>query len=138
MRHLERVPAAGERGLDALVDEPARLKDAGALFLIGDLLDLEPARLLALGRRGRDLHGLRILAAEEMTPRAEGPVRWVDPETGRARDIDLDDETLAAYEHVAAAELEQWGSACARHRIFYRAWPSGVPFETVVLAPFED
>jgi uncharacterized protein (DUF58 family) len=138
MRFLERARAEGEAGLSALVDEPARFRAAGALFLVGDLCDLEPRDALSLARRGRDLFVVRVLAEEELTPAAGGPVRWVDAETGHARPVDVNRKTVSAYEGLLSRELEAWGAACARHRAFYGTWRSDAPFESVVRTLFED
>ena len=138
MRFLERVRASGRAGLGDLVREPGRFRRAGAVFFVGDLLDLDPRTALTLARRGRDLHCIQVLAPEELAPRSIGPVRLIDAETSEARGIDVDARAVAEYEQLLSKRLETWGRACARHRTFYRTWSSDAPFESVVLGLFEE
>ena len=141
MRVLERVSAEGRDGLGALLAEPGRFRSAGAVFLVGDLLDLEPREALsggALTRRGRDLFCVQLLADEELAPPVMGRVRWVDAETGRLRITDVDAQAVAAYERLLGRELEAWGAACSRHRAFYGTWRTSVPFEHVATSLFAE
>ena len=137
MRFFEGLRAQGERGLGALAREPARFREAGTVFLLGDLLDLEPPEALSLARRGRELYIAQLLAPEELAPTRGSAVRWIDAETGHARAVEVDGATHAAYEELLAKRLEAWGAACQRHRAAYGFWRSSVPFETVTTGLFD-
>lgn len=137
MRTLEAVVAQGEGGLARLVAASARFRGAGRVFLLGDLLDLEPRQALSLMRRGRELACARILAPEELVPVVDQAVEWIDAETGERRSMHVDRARAAAYERLVSRSLESWRTACARHRAVYGAWSSTTPFETIAQALFE-
>ena len=100
--------------------------------LIGDLLDLSPAQVQRLLRRGRQLFLARILAPAELDPPRDGPVEWLDPETGRRRVFDLDRAAGLAYERELERELETWSALAAAHRLAHGVWPATAPFEDAV------
>ena len=128
-RFLEEEVAAGERGLGALAREPARAQGAGRVFLLGDLFDLEPAEVLGLVRRARELFLGQVLAPEELAPVDQGAVEWVDPESGEALLAGADPGSRAAYEAALAGALEAWRAFATRHRARHHAWSSARPFE---------
>lgn len=135
MAFLEDERAGGERGLAALVAEPARVRDAGRVFALGDFLDLAPEEFLKLARRGRELFAVQVLAPEELAPEAElGAVEWVDAESGARHTLEVDKRTRDRYERELGRRLEAWRSACGRHRAAYGCWPSTQPFEDVCTA----
>ena len=134
IRQVERLRAAGERGLAALLERPRALRSAGRVFLVGDFLDLEPQRVLGLQRRGRELACAQVLAPDELAPRERGAVRWMDAETGAALWCAVDRRVRADYEAALSEDLERLGAVCARHRIGYGCWASTTPFETMALA----
>ena len=147
MAAFEEEGAGGEEGIASLLREPGRVRGAGRVFVLGDLLDLEPAACLELVRRGRELFFVQLLAAEELAPSQgggpdggpvpEGPVEWIDPETDEEETIHVDRRTRSSYEGLLARRLEAWGSACARHRAAYGCWRSGTPFEVVLQGLFQ-
>ena len=132
MRRLEETSASGDAGIGALVREAARVRSAGRVFLVGDLLDLEPALLAGLARPSRELFVAQILAPEELAPPAGAPVRWVDAETGAAHALRVDESVRERYEELLAARLELWRASAARHRAAYGCWITASPFEKVV------
>jgi uncharacterized protein (DUF58 family) len=126
---LEARRAAGPHGLASLLAR-GRARGAGRVYLLGDLFDVDPARLPELLGPGRSLAACRVLAPEELLPPEEGAVEWVDPEDGRRRTVDVNRATAAAYEHALEETLGRWARAAARH---------GVPLVTASSeAPFED
>ena len=149
MRHFEeRVEAAGTDGLAAFVSQGARWREAGAVFVIGDFLDLEETALHAWMRRGRELRCLQVLAEEELTPRTaavcrvpveeRSSVRWVDAEGDGEHAVPLEPEVLQAYERLLGRRLERWKRTCARHRVGFGTWRSDVPFDAVLGTVFEE
>ena len=145
MAAFEGERAEGSDGIAALLREPARVRGAGRVFVIGDLLDLCPTAALDLVRRGRELFFVQLLAAEELSPSrgerggappADGPVRWIDPETGDEQTIHVDRRVRALYEDLLAEVLEAWGVVCSRHRATYGCWATTTPFETIVQGLF--
>jgi len=128
---LEGLRAAGTGGLRPLLERiPARCE---RVFLIGDLFDLAPAEAIALGRPGRGVDVVRVLAPRELAPGAEHlQVEWLDPETGEHLDVALDGDVRRRYERVLARHLEDWRATCARHRVAHGAWSSARPFEDLV------
>lgn len=132
---LEGLRAGGELGVRRLFREP-RLARAERLFVIGDLLDLEPGEVLALARPGRDLFALQVLAPRELDPphlpSGRAGARWLDPETGERLDVALDPGVRARYERALERRLDAWRGTFARHRAVHGCWSSRAPFEDVV------
>jgi uncharacterized protein (DUF58 family) len=134
MRALEDVRAEGDEG--ALARARRGVPQAGRLFLIGDFLggtaEGDPGALHVLARSARELFLARILAREELLPRARGSVRWVDAESGAERELLVDESTALRYESRLGAELELWGRAARAVRAVHGCWTSDTPFETPV------
>jgi len=108
-----------------------RANAASRVFVVGDLLDLAPADVLALARRGRRVAAVRVLAPHEVAPAAEEGVEWLDPERGERLDMRVGDEALGAYERALEARLEAWRIAFARHGQRCVAVRSDADFEDV-------
>lgn len=128
-RFLEQETARGARGLGTLARDAGRVRGAGRVFLLGDLLDLEPAHVLGLARHGRELFLGQVLAPEELAPGGDEPVEWVDPESGARQLAGVERGALGAYQAALARELEGWRALSARHRARYLCWSSARPFE---------
>ena len=126
--------ASGERGLARLLDERRPNAESGRVFLIGDLFDLAPDRLLACLRRGRELLVVQVLAPLELAPPRAGSVEWLDAEGTQRRTVDLGGPARPAYERLLARTLEGWDAFAARHGVSHRVAPSDRDFEDVVRA----
>ena len=133
---LEATEAAGDGGLGRLLLEPGRVRSAGRVVALGDLLDLEPAELLALVRRGREVLCAQFLAPEELEPQPLGGAILVDAESGDRRALQLDRRVRDAYEHELGRRLERWRQTAARHRVTFGTWSSAAPFEDVCAGLF--
>jgi len=134
LAHLETLRAQGPAGLGAAVEELARRRGAGRVFLIGDGLDLEPRALAGLVRPSRELFVARILAREELAPPAQGSVRWIDAESGRTRALTLDPTRVASYERRLAQRLQRLATLAARHRVRLATVTADTPFEDLAAA----
>ena len=136
VRFLDGRRAAGSGGVRELVAAARRYAEAGRVFVVGDLLDVEPRELLGLGRRGRELLAAQLLAPVELEPRElgseVGAVDWWDPEGGERLELALDARAVDEYEARLEARLEAWRSTCARHGVSYGVWSTRVEFEDVV------
>jgi uncharacterized protein (DUF58 family) len=128
---LQEQRAAGVAGIAALLAEQRLPGDCGRVFVIGDLLDLEPAAVLRLAAPGRALFAAQLLAPLELAPPAGAAVEWLDPEGGERLALDVDASTLAEYEGRLEARLEEWASIAARHGVRYGLWRSDRPFEEI-------
>ncbi len=132
MDFLVSTRAVGANGLASLLAQPARFRAAGSLFLLGDLLDLEPRDALSLVGRGRQMHILQWLAAEELTPPEVGNVVWLDPETDQSRAVALTRDACARYDSRLQASLYHWKESCLKHRAKHALWSSSAAFEDVL------
>ncbi len=130
MAFLEGEVASGDAGLETLL-VPARLRDSGRVFAIGDLFGVGVDTPARVARPGRELACLWILAAEELSPPFTDAVEWVDPETGEELRLRVDPSTRAAYEAELSSELERWGEVAGRHRMRFGAWRSDRAFEDI-------
>ncbi len=128
---LEEESAEGGDGLSALLAEPARVRAAGRVFLLGDFLDVEPPALFGLVRRGRELFCGQVLARSELTPQVGGAVEWLDPETEERYAVERTAENVERYERALAERLEGWRAFAARHRARFITWSSERAFEEV-------
>jgi uncharacterized protein (DUF58 family) len=125
--------AEGRAGLGALAGEGALFRRAGSLFWLGDLFDLEPARLLGAVRRGQSAYLVQILAQEELVPPA-GSIDWVDAESGERLPVEAAPAVRAAYEAGLERRIEAWSAAATARRAFHGCWSAAVPFERIVRA----
>lgn len=132
---LEASRAGGDAGASSLLTR-AHLRDATRVFVVGDLFDLEPDRLGAVVRPGREVVLARILAPEELVPAARvgGVVEWLDPETGERCTAPVDRATVARYEERLSDELEHLRSLAARHRMPHLCFSSARSFEEIAHA----
>jgi uncharacterized protein (DUF58 family) len=135
---LEAQRAEGEHGLRELLAQAAA-SGAQRIFAVGDLLDLEPGELAALGRTGRELRALQVLAPHELVPPAElAAVDWLDPEARAHLPLAIDAAVRGRYERALASRLEAWRQLCARHRIAYHCFDSSRDFEELAAAALQD
>ena len=150
VKFLQDLCAVGAEGLATAVEEARPPSQAGRLFLIGDLLDLEHEQALRWRRPGRELFWIQILAPLELLPQGGGRsqagsskaragewVEWVDPEGSERLSVRLDGSNLAAYETNLERQLEAWQSMAARHGVSHGLFSSDSPFESAVRATLE-
>ncbi|MEE8468590.1 MAG: DUF58 domain-containing protein [Planctomycetota bacterium] len=137
LQFLTSSEAAGPRGLGSFLDVRRPPADCGRVFLIGDLLDLDPRRAVALHTRGREVFCVQILAPLELAPPPGARVRWWDPEGPGHAERELDGATLAAYERALEERLAVWDSLAARHGFSHGLFSSERAFEDVVRATLE-
>ncbi len=123
----ERI-AHGERPLRELLRVP-ELGRATRIVVLGDLLDLAPADVLALARRGRRVAALAVLARRELAPGISDGIEWFDPERGDALELAVGPGTLAAYGVALEQRLDAWRGAFARRGQAYRVTASDADFE---------
>ncbi|MAF64657.1 MAG: hypothetical protein CMJ84_03215 [Planctomycetes bacterium] len=133
LRFLECRRAGGDAGLASLLAAPRRVADAGRVFVVGDLLDVDFAALAGLLRRGRELGAVQLLAPVEFEPPV-GAVEWWDPEGGERLRLRVDRATVSAYERRLEQHLDSWRTSCARHRIAYACTGTRADFEDIVRA----
>ena len=145
IERLEELRAGGGGGLGELLARP-ELAGAGRVFLIGDLMDLEPARVMPLRRPGRELHLIRLLAPRELgvpeagaqragASSAEGGVRWRDPETGEELGVERDAAVDARYRGALRERLDAWDRLSHRRggrALTHGVWSTERAFEDVV------
>ncbi|MEZ5976662.1 MAG: DUF58 domain-containing protein [Planctomycetota bacterium] len=128
LQTLETCRATGRRGLSALLAE-GRLAESGRHVVLGDLLDVEPNRVLGWRERVQDLVVGQWLARVEWSAPADGGRRWTDPETRAELEAPGDASVRARYETELSRWLEGWRAVCGRHRVRYGCFEAGRPFE---------
>lgn len=124
---LEARRAAGARSTRGLAADARASADR--TFAVGDLLDLEPADLLALARRGRAVTAIRVLAPHELAPSPDEGIEWLDPESGERVDLRAGEAAVTAYSLALERRLEAWRDTFARHGQRTSVWSSDTPFE---------
>ena len=68
---LNSLRAEGALGMRSLVEQAGRFRAAARVFLVGDLLDLEPGEALGLVRRGRSLAAIELFENDELREAAK-------------------------------------------------------------------
>jgi len=131
MEFLERCSAAGSGGLSELLTRHTPARDAGRVFVLGDLCDLSPSRAFDLSRRRRELFAVQMLAPVELSPPREGSVEWVDPEGAGRRSVSLGGREASSYERNLEHQLERWANFASRHGIRYVCASSARAFEDI-------
>jgi hypothetical protein len=117
------------RGYDKVTLRP------GVLFVISDFLDGGDFRheLQRLRSRGFDVNLIQVLSSDELDPKAEGDLRFIDSESGEARELTANARVVAAYK----ATLERFTSSledfCRANRIGYMLISAGTAFEDLLL-----
>ena len=129
---LNGLRAVEALGMRSLVERAGRFRSATRVFLVGDLLDLEPREALGLVRRGRSLAAIGLLAPLEFEPGPLGRVEWWDPEEEQRLVLDVGARSAQAYEETLGAHVDGWREAAARHRAAFGCWDTRTPFEDVL------
>ena len=129
---LESRRAQGTGGLGLSLRERPPDSTAGRVFLVGDLLDLEPADAACLAGGGRAVTAAMVLAPLELTPEPGGGVEWADAEGGERLARALTPEAVARYEQRLEAHIEAWSRLAARRGFGFACVSSERPFEEVV------
>ena len=140
---LGKVKGSGATRLnEALTDYAGRARGSGLAVLISDLLDPAgcEAGMRALLERNFEVHVIHVLSPDEMQPelfRDDGAddVRLVDQETGEARVLRLDDETLRAYRERLRQFLDRTESFCSGQSVNYHRFTTDTPLQQAVLGP---
>jgi uncharacterized protein (DUF58 family) len=129
---LNGLRAEESAGMRSLVEKAAKFRAASRVFLVGDLLDLEPREALGLVRRGRTLAAVGLLAPLEFEPGQLGRVEWWDPEEEQRLVLNVGQESLQEYEASLGTHVDGWRDAAARHRAAFGCFNTRAPFEEVL------
>jgi len=129
---LNSLRAERALGMRSLVEQAGRFRAAARVFLVGDLLDLEPGEALGLVRRGRSLAAIELLAPLEFEPGPLGRVEWWDPEEEQRLVLNVGVESAQEYEETLGAHIDGWRDAAARHRAAFGCWSTRAPFEEIL------
>ncbi len=136
LEFLDGLAPSGDTDLEmAMRRHLATSRRRGLLILLSDLFDprgFEQALLLSRRHRFQTFL-IHILADDELVPRITGDLRLVDVETGRAVEVTVDAEALAAYASARDTFFNEIERFCFRHGIDYLRTANSVPVETLVL-----
>ncbi len=139
MRRLSDLKPGGDTDLSrSLAQFVRRSPRPGLLFLISDLLDpkgfSEPLKYLLYNRFEVNL--IQVLASEELNPYLSGELRLVDAETGEAREITADEESLGEYRRRVERFRREIGQFCEKRHIRYLLAETDVPLERILIEGF--
>ncbi len=112
-----------------------RAKDSGLAIVMSDFLDPDgyESGLRAMMERRFDLHVVHLLAPEELRPMLGGDLELVDAESGEARQVTVDAETLRAYERRLGNFLSGLEGFCRANELNYIRVSTDVPLEDLLL-----
>src|SRR5437762_3580343 len=129
-------PRGQTRLNEALNDYALRARERGVAVVVSDLLDPQgfEAGLRALLERRFEIHLVHVLDPTELNPDLAGDLRLYDAETGEARDVTVDGETLRGYRERLARFLERVESFCRSHEVGYHRVSTETSVEDFVVA----
>ena len=138
---LERLEPAGPTDLrESFKEFASRPRQLGLTVVISDFLDPGgfEAGLKILRTLGHDVFVVHIASDRDRDPGAYGDVKFMDVETGEAREVEVTPKLAAAYtrafdEH--ATELERF---CGRYDIGFVRANVDQPFEDIILKTFRQ
>ena len=130
------APSGPTRLNEALSDYALRAREPGVAVVVSDLLDPQgfEAGVRALLERRFDVHLIHLLDASELNPDLAGDLRLYDAETGEARDVTVDGETLRSYRERLARFFERVETFCRGHEVGYHRVSTETPVEEFVVA----
>src|SRR5262249_13867627 len=99
---------------EAFTHTHQRFRRQGMRILISDLLWMaEPLNIMqALSAGASVVVVLEVLGRDDASPPERGRVRLVDSETGKQREIIIDDAAITRYRHALARHQQNWYHAC--------------------------
>ncbi len=131
----ELMPGGATAFNGALRQYALRAKDSGLAIVMSDFLDPDgyESGLRAMMERRFDLHVIHLLAPEELQPTLGGDLELVDAESGEARQVTVDAETLRAYERRLGSFLSGLEGFCRANELNYIRVSTDVPLEDLLL-----
>jgi len=133
---LEGQRAEGQGGFETLLSSGVSRRGMGRVFCVSDYLGVDPAALLSLKSRGREVCALQILSPSELHPRENGWVEWADAETGERVRLMVDAGMRREYDRRLEEWLGKWRSACTQHRVLHGIWDTRIEFEEILTELF--
>lgn len=133
---LEAESAQGETHLGtALTRYARRVKRAGLLFIVSDLLSDENYRdgLTALQQRGHEISLLHILSPDEVSPVLAGDFQLRDSETDATQDVTANATLHKLYRQHFEVWQREISQFCAKRNINYIFITTDTPFEQIIL-----
>lgn len=137
LRHCRREGEPGTLRLKELAAREASRTVRAPFVIITDAAppgDLEAALQVRGPRRALVVH---VVGRQELEPPERGLVRWIDPETGRARRLLVTKRLRAAYQECLRARFQEVESAVRRARAGYLRVASDTPFDAAVLTALQ-
>jgi uncharacterized protein (DUF58 family) len=133
---IENIRAAGNTNLtDSLKRFAASTRAAGVAVIISDFLALNgyASGIKQLLARGFDLTLIHLLSHEELHPTLSGEWRLEDSETGQAKELTLNEQTIAHYRKRLERFCHDLERFCANRGVNYVRISNRVSIERLVL-----
>jgi uncharacterized protein (DUF58 family) len=136
---LEHLETAGSTDLrEVFMRFASRTRQQGLAVVISDFLDPHgfEAGLKLVASMGHDVFVVHVASGADSDPGVLGEVRFVDSETGEARDVDVTPALARAYGEAWRAHAEELERFCGRFALGYVRADAEAPFEQVILKTF--
>ena len=133
---LKAARTGGETRLnEGLGNYAMRSREPGVAVIMSDLLDPNGFEngVRALLERRFEVHVIHLLDPEEVSPESLGDFRFIDSETGEARELTVDGEALRRYRERLHQFLERIETFCRSREIGYHRVITDTPVEEFVL-----
>ncbi len=135
--YVENLRPSGKTDFNrTLQDYSLRTRRPGLAILITDLLD--PAGyqdgLRALIYRKFDIMLIQVMDEQELDPQMRGPLRLIDGETEDESELNVEPETVQAYQRRLSEFFGEVERFCLSHSVEYLRTSTAVPFEDVVFS----
>lgn len=126
---LEALRAQGTLADTAVHSVLAHGRRAQRVFLLSDFSAPDPLAWLASRARGARWNCLRLLAPSELEAPQHGLQRFVDPESGEERRVELNPQQAQAYAERQRNFSTRWQAQCARARVHAHTLSSAASLE---------
>jgi len=134
-RYLESARAAGGTNFgDSLRRFASTTRNKGVAIVLSDFFDpnWQPG-LKALLARGFQVAVLHVLAEDEIHPTLLGDLRIIDSETNESKEMSVNPQLLARYQHTFDAFCAEIEAFCHRYGVDYLRASTALPFEDLIL-----
>ena len=115
-------------------------KRQGLAVVISDLLDESgyEAGIKSLLSRGFQVMLVQVLSPEELNPSSFGDLKFVDAETGSAREVTFGKFRLNRYQASTAAYIEQIAEFCRARGVGFWSVASDCSIEDLLLKQMKE
>lgn len=141
IQHLSQLEPGDAANLNGALRQGAiESRQVGLAVVISDLLDESgyEAGIKSLLSRGFQVILVQVLSPEELNPSSFGDLKFVDAETGSAREVTFGKFRLNRYQASTAAYIEQIAEFCRARGVGFWSVASDCSIEDLLLKQMKE